>query len=104
MADTDEDGLSDQVESRDTGTDPLSTDTDNDGLDDGDELALGTDPNLDDTDSDGLLDGREAVAHKLECPSAPGVIATLIVAKDRRDLKLLPTSPPSYQARAGSWA
>ncbi len=44
------------------GTGPLDPDTDNDGLDDGGELALGTDPFGYDTDGDGLRDGDEADA------------------------------------------
>ena len=50
--DGDEDGLPDRVETgtgkfngpRDTGTDPANPDTDSDGFNDGDEVALGTDP------------------------------------------------------------
>lgn len=41
------------------GTDPTNPDTDNDGLDDGEEIALGTDPFDADTDGDGLEDGEE---------------------------------------------
>ena len=41
------------------GSDPSKTDTDGDGLPDGDELAAGTDPRLADTDGDGLSDGEE---------------------------------------------
>ncbi|MGI6495418.1 MAG: hypothetical protein ACOX5G_04910 [Kiritimatiellia bacterium] len=44
------------------GTGPLDPDTDDDGLDDGAELALGTDPFGYDTDGDGLRDGEEAEA------------------------------------------
>jgi hypothetical protein len=40
-------------------------DSDNDGLDDGRELALGTLPNDPDTDNDGLRDGQEAVYWEL---------------------------------------
>ncbi|MDD4017430.1 MAG: hypothetical protein PHV28_05745, partial [Kiritimatiellae bacterium] len=43
-----------------TGTDPLDPDTDDDGLEDGEEIGLGTDPFDDDTDGDGLSDGEEA--------------------------------------------
>jgi hypothetical protein len=37
----------------------VATDSDSDGLLDGDEIALGTDPDDPDTDDDGLLDGTE---------------------------------------------
>ncbi|WP_238710782.1 lectin-like protein [Oceanipulchritudo coccoides] len=40
-------------------TDPTLSDSDDDGLDDGVEIALGTDPNDADTDDDGLADGDE---------------------------------------------
>ena len=59
------DGLSDGVEDGGgtfvsatvTGTDPLDADTDNDGLNDGDELVAGTDPFDPDTDGDTVPDG-----------------------------------------------
>jgi hypothetical protein len=54
--DTDEDGLDDGEEVDLLGTDPLRKDTDGDGLIDGDEVATGTDPNDPDTDDDGLRD------------------------------------------------
>ena len=75
-ADTDEDELSDAVETNtgtyvsatNTGTDPKKADTDSDGLLDGvetntgilvDEENTGTDPNNADTDGDGYPDGGE---------------------------------------------
>jgi hypothetical protein len=58
-ADTDGDGVPDQVEiSR--ATDPRTKDTDRDGSDDGVEAEEGTDPLDPDTDGDGLRDGAEA--------------------------------------------
>lgn len=48
--DTDEDGLSDEVDD----------DDDNDGVSDADELAWGTDPLIKDTDNDGVDDGQDA--------------------------------------------
>ena len=79
--DTDEDGLSDGVETNTgewvsanaTGTDPLNADSDNDNLLDGvenpdlpyseddPEDQPGSDPNIADTDGDGSPDGREIV-------------------------------------------
>ncbi|MFH1173305.1 MAG: hypothetical protein V1692_02130 [bacterium] len=57
--DTDDDGLSDEEESK-LGTDPTSSDTDNDGLFDREELeTYKTDPLNADTDGDGYLDGEE---------------------------------------------
>ena len=59
--DTDDDGLSDGEEIA-LGTDALDADTDGDGLSDAEEVALGTDPLDFDTDDDGLRDGEEIVA------------------------------------------
>jgi hypothetical protein len=63
VADTDGDGLDDGDEVA-IGTDPNNADTDGDGLDDGDEVAIGTDPNNADTDGDGVSDGDEVAAGK----------------------------------------
>ena len=52
-------------------TDPLLADTDGDGLDDGDEIAIGTSPLRCDTDGDGLPDEWE-VAYGLDPLSAEG--------------------------------
>jgi DNA-binding beta-propeller fold protein YncE len=65
--DMDGDGLLDGVETgsgvfvdeNDTGTDPHDPDTDDDGLDDGEEVERDTDPHDPDTDDDGLEDGEE---------------------------------------------
>lgn len=60
--DDDNDGLSDAEEAQ-LGTDPLTSDTDTDGLTDGDENGIhGTDPLLLDTDNDGAGDGLEIAA------------------------------------------
>ena len=48
-------------------TDPLDSDTYNDGLPDGEETELGTDPGKADTDGDGLPDGEEVTGQ-----AAPG--------------------------------
>jgi hypothetical protein len=77
--DDDNDGLTDDVETRtgtfaspsDTGTDPNNPDSDGDGLSDGVETDTeifvspsdtGTDPNNPDSDGDGVLDGPEVLA------------------------------------------
>lgn len=57
-ADTDGDGLWDNVEPR-IGTDPTNWDSDGDGLNDGLEVTARCDPNDRDTDNDGLWDGQE---------------------------------------------
>jgi len=57
--DTDNDGLSDDVETA-IGTNPTAADSDGDGLSDGIEvLRLGTDPLLADSDNDGIRDNVE---------------------------------------------
>lgn len=59
--DSDKDGL-DDVREKEIGTDPLKSDTDSDGLSDGDEVIVyKTNPLMADTDGDGLSDGDEAL-------------------------------------------
>ena len=61
--DSDDDGLTDDEEENETGTDPLDPDTDDDGLTDGEEVNdTGTDPLDPDTDDDCALDGEEVDA------------------------------------------
>lgn len=70
VADTDGDGLLDSEETGIYGTDPNDPDSDQDGLDDGDEIALATDPLDSDTDADGLFDGTEVdIALGEACPA-----------------------------------
>lgn len=58
--DTDDDGLNDWEEMNEYDTDPLNADSDDDGLTDGEEVhEYDTDPNNPDTDGDGLQDGEE---------------------------------------------
>ncbi|TAN33487.1 hypothetical protein EPN28_01585 [Patescibacteria group bacterium] len=57
--DTDKDGL-DDVREKELGTDPEKTDSDSDGLTDGDEVIIWkTDPLNPDTDGDSYVDGKE---------------------------------------------
>lgn len=60
--DTDDDGLEDGDEVDDLGTDPTDADTDDDNRTDSDEVTGGTDPTDPDTDHDGYSDGVEADA------------------------------------------
>ncbi|MEX0724210.1 MAG: OmpA family protein [Gracilimonas sp.] len=65
--DTDEDGLNDYEEMYEYETDPLSADTDGDGLTDGEEVnTYETDPNNADTDGDGLSDGDEVNSYNTD--------------------------------------
>ena len=58
-ADSDSDGLEDSIEAE-LGTDPADTDTDDDGLTDGDEYYVyQTGTRNPDNDADGVLDGAE---------------------------------------------
>lgn len=57
--DTDEDGIDDYEEINERGTDPLKSDTDGDGIKDGDELSRGLNPLSEDTDGDGLSDSTD---------------------------------------------
>lgn len=59
MIDTDKDGIND-VQEREIGTDPVKSDTDEDQLNDGDEMFIWkTNPLKADTDGDSYLDGAE---------------------------------------------
>lgn len=61
--DSDKDGVPDVVEKY-LGTDPNKADTDKDGLLDGQEKSSGTDPLKPDTDGDGIFDGYEVGVYK----------------------------------------
>jgi outer membrane protein OmpA-like peptidoglycan-associated protein len=64
-SDTDADGLSDGDEVNKTNTEPLKADTDSDGLNDGDEVnRYKTNPLKSDTDGDTLTDGDEVNKYK----------------------------------------
>ncbi|MEX0845951.1 MAG: OmpA family protein [Balneolaceae bacterium] len=65
--DTDEDGVNDYDELRVHETDPLNADTDGDGLTDGEEInEYETDPLNADTDDDGLSDGDEVNSYNTD--------------------------------------
>ena len=83
VVDSDKDGLTDSEEQM-LGTDPLKTDTDNDGLSDFEEARVwNTNPVNPDTDGDGFSDGQEVTsgynpngAGKLQtAPSGPAPAA-----------------------------
>ncbi len=66
LSDTDGDGLTDEEEAV-LGTDPNDPDSDDDGLNDGDEVDVyGTNPLDDDSDDDGLNDGDELNVHNTD--------------------------------------
>jgi outer membrane protein OmpA-like peptidoglycan-associated protein len=83
-ADSDGDGLSDETEDAngngvvDEGveTDPNKADSDEDGLDDGDEVKRGTKPLDPDTDGDGAFDGEEVDAgtNPIDAASSPAFV------------------------------
>jgi len=62
-SDTDGDGLRDGEEIHEYGTNPTEPDSDVDGVRDADEIRRGTDPVDADTDGDGLTDGEEVNEH-----------------------------------------
>ena len=79
VGDADADGVSDCRESQLLKTDPQNPDTDDDGLDDGDDFAKSCDPKDEDTDDDGVPDGDDetpvvtqkmvALLDALTCPT-----------------------------------
>ncbi|MBT7852161.1 MAG: hypothetical protein HN675_02475, partial [Opitutae bacterium] len=60
--DLDGDGLRNAAETNIHGTNPLKADTDSDGINDKQELALKTNPTDADTDADGFTDGEEVAS------------------------------------------
>jgi len=70
--DEDGDGLDNEAEVEMYGTNPFAADTDEDGLEDGDEVAEGTDPNDTDSDDDCLSDYEEVVIYGSNPLSANG--------------------------------
>jgi hypothetical protein len=69
-ADTDGDGLADGEELNAYMTSPTAADTDDDGLGDAREIDLRTDPTRADTDGDGLADGPEVTVHDTDPQAA----------------------------------
>ncbi|MFA7418085.1 MAG: OmpA family protein [Melioribacteraceae bacterium] len=66
-SDSDGDGLKDGEEVKKYNTNPLDADTDNDGLKDGEEVyKYKTSPTNEDTDGDGLKDGEEVMTYKTD--------------------------------------
>ena len=95
-ADSDGDGLPDGVETgtgvnlgeTDRGTDPLLADSDDDRLNDSEEITAGTDPSNPDTDGDGAVDGSEISqgTDPLDPTSTPDFSASQIVKVDMTNL------------------
>jgi hypothetical protein len=72
--DGDDDGLGDQFEVdnfAELGTDPAKADSDQDDLDDGQEISLGTSPGNPDSDGDGLSDGEEIAGWEVRISVSP---------------------------------
>ncbi len=61
------------------GTDIRDADTDGDGLEDGEEIALGTDPLNPDTDGDGTNDGDEVALGGNPLINEPAAAAAIIL-------------------------
>ncbi len=75
--DSDGDGLPDMREILLYKTKPFLADTDQDGLNDGEEIAMGTDPLNLDSDGDRLSDGDEVHVYRTD-PNNPDIVAPLV--------------------------
>lgn len=64
--DTDEDGVNDTDEIMKYKTNPLVADTDGDGMKDGTEINAGLNPNKRDSDGDGIADSKEKIVQVVE--------------------------------------
>ncbi len=83
--DSDADGLMDDQEKK-LGTDPLSKDSDNDELDDYEEVNVyHTDPLKADTDADGIKDGQEVKMGRN--PKGPGLLHDLFIPSSANNYK-----------------
>jgi len=90
--DSDGDGLTNNEEAA-IGTDPLTPDSDADGLLDGDEVnTYLTNPLLPDSDEDGLLDGAEIQTHTTD-PLNPDTDADGLIDGDEIDIRTIPIDP-----------
>lgn len=78
-SDSDDDGLLDGAEVNGSLTNPLDADSDNDGLSDGAEVGVGTNPNNADTDGDQISDAEDPT------PLTPGVPGSWIEQRLRGD-------------------
>jgi hypothetical protein len=99
LPDSDTDGVSDSDELDFYGTDPLDPDTDDDELDDAEELlSYGTNPLLDDTDGDELSDSEEiaAGADPLDAASVPATPTPIPTSTPEPTLE--PTLEPTFEA------
>ncbi|MDD4901028.1 MAG: CAP domain-containing protein [Patescibacteria group bacterium] len=86
--DSDADGLSDDLEKK-LGTDPFKADSDNDGVNDYEEINIyQTDPLNPDTDHDGIKDGDEI--KRGDNPKGPGLLKDLFI----------PSASNNYQPKA----
>lgn len=94
QSDTDGDGLSDGDEHNVHDTDPLDPDTDGDGLADGVELEEGTNPTRSDTDDDGLSDATEVTTLGTD-PTSPDTDGDGVPDGRERELALDPTERDS---------
>src|SRR5215207_8733928 len=102
LADSDADGVSDRDETDLYGTDALDPDTDDDALDDAEELlTYGTNPLLADTDGDTLTDGEEVAAgfDPLDASSRPPTATPPPLP--RSSLPTVTPSPGPVPARTG---
>lgn len=86
------------IASSTSGTNNATVDTDNDGLNDVDELKYGTNPNNADTDSDGALDGDEVKKGTNPLVSEAAIMAavSLLIADD--DTESILNYPMTYPA------
>jgi hypothetical protein len=86
-ADTDADGLTDGEEAAPGTSSPVSADLDADGLTDDAELRLGTDPSVGDSDGDGIPDGEDEVFQTIDLPDLGLVVGITGVGDHSRSFQ-----------------
>ena len=82
-SDFDNDGLSDLAEYNSGASDPTKSDSDGDGLTDGEEVAAGTQPLVADTDGDGINDGAEELQELIHSIQTLTTTDTLMELRSR---------------------
>ena len=90
ISDSDNDGINDGDEVTKYSTDPLKYDTDEDGLNDLADINMGFDPNKADTDNNGITDSEEVIPQEitlsLEEPEIEGLLSVNIDTETNGDI------------------
>jgi hypothetical protein len=99
--DTDEDGLDDGEEVNTYKTDPLKSDSDGDGLKDGEEVKQGLNPLDKDTDGDGIPDNKDPQPGQANTPTPANTATPVPTETPTETTTPLPTNTPANTPTLG---